>query len=697
MYIIKSKGEDIVHLCKLKRVCSLLMCVVMALSLLPPMIPSVNAQNGYDRGYDGGMAGDGVIYAHGLDVSAWQESGLNFQNFANAGYDYVILRCGTSYGKDTCFEEYYASAKAAGLDVGCYYYSYATSAAEAESEALEMISWMGDKVFEYPIYYDYEDPSQSSISGSVAATICYAFMDKLKEYGYLVGMYSMGSWLGQSWITSSGIRDTYEGWVAHVPSEEANSGINSDLYMVYHSNYSTTYGMYQYSFDTWVNGCGPFDANVCYKDYPSIVKQYGFNGYDSETWVEKAAFDAMVYRDRNPDLADMTDAELKNHWLTNGIKEGRASSVVFDLQFYRNNNPDLIEAFGSDYEAIYNHFITSGYKEYRKSSALFDGRYYANKYSDVATNFEENYLLHYMEHGMQEGRRASLTYDPNYYWFIRPDVYEAWPDDYEMAARHYAGHGVNAQTVAYDTEHPVVTDAVISDISAEGYTVTCKVTDNWGISKVVFPTWTVANDQDDLAENFMNTQKGTKDGDTYTFRVNASDHNNEGGAYITHIYAIDKGGNQVQVVLDVVTVEDVKIKLISASTYTLEESMLRAVMPGTSVEALLNQLANENLQVLDQSGNALSGAAVVGTGATINLYSGDALADSVTVVISGDTDGNALVDSTDYLRVKAAFLNDFLLTDAEGVAADVDGNGVIDSTDYMRIKAYFLGTYDLYG
>jgi GH25 family lysozyme M1 (1,4-beta-N-acetylmuramidase) len=89
-----------------------------------------NAETGYDRGYDGGMAGDGNIYAHGLDVSSWQESGLDFQNFANAGYDYVILRCGTSYGKDKCFEEYYASARAAGLDIGCYYYSYAKSVSE---------------------------------------------------------------------------------------------------------------------------------------------------------------------------------------------------------------------------------------------------------------------------------------------------------------------------------------------------------------------------------------------------------------------------------------------------------------------------------------------------------------------------------------------------------------------------------------
>ena len=412
-----------------------------------------------------------------------------------------------------------------------------------------------------------------------------------------------------------------------------------------------------------------------------------------ETWVEKAAFDVMVYRDRNPDLAGMTDAELKEHWLDSGIKEGRASSPVLDLGFYRNNNPDLIEAFGSDYEAIYNHFITSGYKEYRKSSALFDGRYYSDKYSDVATNYKENYMLHYIDHGIKEGRRASLTFDPNYYWHIRPDVYEVWPDDYEMCAKHYAGHGINAQIVAYDHQHPVISNAAISNITSEGYTVTCTVTDDWGISKVVFPTWTIANDQDDLAENFMNTQKGTGDGDTYTFQVNAWDHNNETGAYVTHIYAVDKGGNQTQLVLDVVDVKDPvveQITLMDTSGYVLNEDYVECITAGTTVSALLEQFENEALEVMDYNGNTISGTTLVGTGSKINLYVNDELVDTVTVVVLGDVDGSGLIDTTDYVRIKASFHGSFDLDDAQSRAADIDDSTVIDSTDYLRIKSYFL-------
>ena len=62
----------------------------------------------------------------------------------------------------------------------------------------------------------------------------------------------------------------------------------------------------------------------------------------------------------------------------------------------------------------------------------------------------------------------------------------------------------------------------------------------------------------------------------------------------------------------------------------------------------------------------------------------------------GDIDGNAKTDSTDYIRVKSAFLGTFSLSDAQFKAGDVEKDGAINSTDYIRIKSAFLGNYDLY-
>jgi hypothetical protein len=187
----------------------------------------------------------------------------------------------------------------------------------------------------------------------------------------------------------------------------------------------------------------------------------------------------------------------------------------------------------------------------------------------VAASFKTDYLRHYVQNGMKEGRRASATFDVNYYLFTRPDVAEKWPGDLERAARHYAGYGIKEGRAGYDSEAPVISNVTVTDVSAAGYTVTCTVTDNWGISKVAFPTWTVANDQDDLAADFMNTQKGTQNGNTYTFRVEASDHNHESGQYVTHIYAVDKGGNQTKLVLDVVEVKDPVNVTVSAKSFSV--------------------------------------------------------------------------------------------------------------------------------
>lgn len=67
-------------------------------------------------------------------------------------------------------------------------------------------------------------------------------------------------------------------------SEDANTGISSGQYNIFKDRYSSVYGMHQYSFTTYVNGVGEFDANVSYKDYPTIVKKYGFNGYPASNW-----------------------------------------------------------------------------------------------------------------------------------------------------------------------------------------------------------------------------------------------------------------------------------------------------------------------------------------------------------------------------------------------------------------------------
>lgn len=93
-----------------------------------------------------------------------------------------------------------------------------------------------------------------------------------------------------------------------------------------------------------------------------------------------------------------------------------------------------------------------------------------------------------------------------------------------------------------DRTAPTISDINITDQTDTGYTVQCRVSDNVGVSRVRFPTWTEKNGQDDLWWG-----EGTKNGDIYSFRVNITDHNNEYGIYHNHIYAYDAMGNEKSV------------------------------------------------------------------------------------------------------------------------------------------------------
>lgn len=96
-----------------------------------------------------------------------------------------------------------------------------------------------------------------------------------------------------------------------------------------------------------------------------------------------------------------------------------------------------------------------------------------------------------------------------------------------------------------DRINPVVESSYIKDVDATGYTVVCTVTDNEEVARVCFPAWTMENWQDDLNLNWYDDAAiiGQSSDNTYTFRINVSDHNNESGTYVTHVYAYDISGN----------------------------------------------------------------------------------------------------------------------------------------------------------
>lgn len=118
-----------------------------------------------------------------------------------------------------------------------------------------------------------------------------------------------------------------------------------------------------------------------------------------------------------------------------------------------------------------------------------------------------------------------------------------------------------------DTNPPTISNIQITDVNAEGFTVRCNVSDNVGVTRVNYATWTDANGQDEL--NFVD---GWLSGGDSSFRVLYSDHKNERGSYKVDIRAYDAAGNCVGPITTGTTVDDIpptieNVEVIDQSPY----------------------------------------------------------------------------------------------------------------------------------
>lgn len=207
-----------------------------------------------------------AITYKGIDVCRYQGS-IDFNKVKASGIDFVMLRCGTGYGKKACkdvkFETYYKQAKAAGLKVGTYFYSYATTENQARIEAGWVLDFIKGKTFEYPVVFDMEEPSQAKLGRTKISAIATAFCSTVEKAGYYVSIYSSKSWV-ESYYTAD-VLNRYDIWLAQwAPS----------------CTYVGDYGIWQYTSTGAVPGIkGDVDRNISYKNYPAIIQKAGLNGF----------------------------------------------------------------------------------------------------------------------------------------------------------------------------------------------------------------------------------------------------------------------------------------------------------------------------------------------------------------------------------------------------------------------------------
>lgn len=204
----------------------------------------------------------------GLDISSYQ-NGINFDAIKSAGIEFLILRAGftgwgtgVNYNKDNCFEDFYNQAKQRDINVGAYWYSCANTKEKGIAEAKFMYeNCLKGKQFEFPIYIDVEDTHHQVGNKRGVTDAIIGFCEYLENLGYYVGIYAsdISGFQDKMYLNEL---NAYDKWVARYGSKP---------------QFVKEYGMWQYSDDN------NLDKDIAYKDYPSIIKNAGLNGFAKES------------------------------------------------------------------------------------------------------------------------------------------------------------------------------------------------------------------------------------------------------------------------------------------------------------------------------------------------------------------------------------------------------------------------------
>ena len=217
----------------------------------------------------------------GIDISRWQDY-PDFTKVKKDGkVDFVIVQIGYgkySYQKDPSFDYNYKNCKANGIPIGGYWFSYANTPDEAREEAKACLELIKGKQFEYPIYYDMEgNACQGDVSGK-----CKAFCNELEKNGWFSGIYISRS--PAMYYLDDTCRTKYAMWIADY---------NNQCY------YNGDYGIWQYSSEGHISGInGDVDMNYCYVDYPALITEGGFNGFEKPSGPDTLDYSGYAEGDK---------------------------------------------------------------------------------------------------------------------------------------------------------------------------------------------------------------------------------------------------------------------------------------------------------------------------------------------------------------------------------------------------------------
>ena len=212
----------------------------------------------------------------GVDISS-QNGVADISKIKQAGYDFVMIRCG--YGSDYSeqddwqFENNVAQCEKLGIPWGTYLISYALNLNQGASELNHILRLLKNKKPLFPVAYDVEYLDYRKNNGGWTfenVNACTSLvLSGLAENGYYPMLYTGFDEI-ENYI-SPAVWEKYDMWFAQWWKQCDYTGSNL--------------GMWQYGGETnyiesnSIDGVGVIDKDKCYKNYPEIIKNGGYNNW----------------------------------------------------------------------------------------------------------------------------------------------------------------------------------------------------------------------------------------------------------------------------------------------------------------------------------------------------------------------------------------------------------------------------------
>lgn len=202
-----------------------------------------------------------------LDVSRYQGT-IDWAQVAAAGYKGAMLKTVSTNRKlskradglyiDPTFEDNYRNARAAGLDVGVYYYTYATSEAMADAELALLRQAVHGKEFSLPVCVDVEENKLKQLSTLDLSNLTAYALEQVEKIGFYAQLYTYTGYKYE--LDMARLSSRWDVWLADY------TGKTPKVSFKYNAHQHTSKGS--------VPGIsGNVDLNVTTLNYPRIIRK----------------------------------------------------------------------------------------------------------------------------------------------------------------------------------------------------------------------------------------------------------------------------------------------------------------------------------------------------------------------------------------------------------------------------------------